>query len=183
MKKSKQNKKKGKENIKESPNNSDNSDEEGEIKNLNFNGNYYIFATTNKKKIVSIPKSSKESGTQLEIDNFTKGGSKQFEIKPIEDEEGMFSIKSCLSGLYLKVNEGFKLDEVIQESEEFVDSKEYKWQFEKVEDDDKCVYIKSAMSEGQDFYVLIEGEEAKLHSKLVLGDFDPEQKFMICRKV
>jgi hypothetical protein len=74
---------------------------ENEEININLiKGNYYIFAKTNKKKSITVPKSSKEKGIQLEIDNFTKGNSRQFEIEQIEN--GMFRIKSVISGLYLK---------------------------------------------------------------------------------
>ena len=55
-------------------NNSNNSDE-NEAENINIKllkGNYFIFAKTNKKKLISVPKSSKQPGIQLEIDNFTK---------------------------------------------------------------------------------------------------------------
>ena len=69
----------------ENDNNSD-EDEEGEEANIKFlKGSYFIFAKTNKKKLISVPKSSKQPGVQLEIDNFTKGSSRQFEIEPIED--------------------------------------------------------------------------------------------------
>ena len=109
--------------------NGNNSNEEEEDINIKLlKGNYFIFATTNKKKLISVPKSSKQPGIQLEIDNFTKGSSKQFEIEPIED--GMFRIKSVISGLYLKIKEGFKKDEVVQD-ELIEDSNEFKWIFEK----------------------------------------------------
>lgn len=175
MKKKKQNSKK-QESDEEIDNNSENSDNENNKKS--YKGNYYIFATTNKKKLISVPKSSKQPDTQLEIDNFTKGGSKQFEIQPTEDN--YYTIKSCLSDLYLKIKEGFKHDEVVQD--EYEDSEVFKWLIQDVEGDDKCVYIKSAISE-QDLYMQIEDGEAKLHAKIIAGEFDEEQKFMLCRKV
>ena len=83
----------------DSENNSSNSNSENEAEDINIKlikGNYFIFAKTNKKKLISVPKSSKQPGIQLEIDNFTKGSSKQFEIEPIE-EDRMFRIKSVIS--------------------------------------------------------------------------------------
>ena len=80
------------------------------------------FAKTNKKKLIAVPKSSKQPGVQLEIDNFTKGATRQFEFEPLDD--GMFRIKSVISGLYWKIKEGFKKDEVIQDE----DSDEFKKQ-------------------------------------------------------
>ena len=163
--------------------NGNNSNEEEEDINIKLlKGNYFIFATTNKKKLISVPKSSKQPGIQLEIDNFTKGSSKQFEIEPIED--GMFRIKSVISGLYLKIKEGFKKDEVVQD-ELIEDSNEFKWIFEKKDDDKKCVYIKSAFGgpESEDFYMIIDGDEPKPHAKMVIGPYDPDQKYMLCRKV
>ncbi len=92
-KKSKYNKKnKNKEEIEEDNNNLSNEkseeDEEDGIEDINIKllkGNYFIFAKTNKKKSITVPKSSKERGIQLEIDNFTKGNSRQFEIQQIEN--------------------------------------------------------------------------------------------------
>ena len=167
----------------ENDNNSDEDEEKGGEVNIKFlKGNYFIFAKTNKKKLISVPKSSKQPGVQLEIDNFTKGGSRQFEIEPIED--GMFRIKSVISGLYWKIKEGFKKDEVIQDELD-EDSNEFKWIFEKKEDDDKCLYIKSAVGgkDSEDFYILIDGYVPKPHAKIVIGPYEPSQKFMLCRKV
>ena len=166
-------------------NNSNNSDE-NEAENINIKllrGNYFIFAKTNKKKLISVPKSSKQPGVQLEIDNFTKGSSRQFEIEPIEDE-GMFRIKSVISGLYWKIKEGFKQDEVIQDELD-KESDEFKWIFETKDDDNKCLYIKSAVGgkESEDFYVVIDGYVPKPHAKIVIGSYEPNQKFMLCRKV
>ena len=166
-------------------NNSNNSDE-NEAEDINIKllkGNYFIFAKTNKKKLISVPKSSKQPGIQLEIDNFTKGSSRQFEIEPIEDE-GMFRIKSVISGLYWKIKEGFKQDEVIQDELD-KESDEFKWIFETKDDDNKCLYIKSAVGgkESEDFYVVIDGYVPKPHAKIVIGPFEPSQKFMLCRKV
>ena len=163
-------------------NNSD-DDEEGEEINIKFlKGNYFIFAKTNKKKLISVPKSSKQPGVQLEIDNFTKGSSRQFEVEPIED--GMFRIKSVISGLYWKIKEGFKKDEVVQDELD-EDSNEFKWIFETKDDDNKCVYIKSAVGgkDSEDFYILIDGYVPKPHAKMVIGPFEPSQKYMLCRKV
>ena len=170
----------------DSENNSSNSNSENEAEDINIKlikGNYFIFAKTNKKKLISVPKSSKQPGIQLEIDNFTKGSSKQFEIEPIE-EEGMFRIKSVISGLYWKIKEGFKQDEVIQDELD-EESDEFKWIFETKEDDNKCVYIKSAFGgkDSEDFYVIIDGYVPKPHAKNVVGPFEPSQKFMLCRKV
>ena len=167
-------------------NNSNNSDENEDAEDINIKlikGNYFIFAKTNKKKLISVPKSSKQSGIQLEIDNFTKGSSKQFEIEPIENE-GMFRIKSVISGLYWKIKEGFKQDEVIQD-ELNEESDEFKWIFETKDDDNKCLYIKSAVGgkESEDFYVVIDGYVPKPHAKIVIGPYEPSQKFMLCRKV
>ena len=144
--------------------------------------NYFIFAKTNKKKLISVPKSSKQPGVQLEIDNFTKGGSRQFEIEPIED--GMFRIKSVISGLYWKIKEGFKQDEVIQDELD-EESDEFKWIFETKDDDNKCLYIKSAFGgkDSEEFYVIIDGYVPKPHAKIVIGPYEPSQKFMLCRKV
>ena len=167
----------------DSNNNSENSsDNEEEINVKYLKGKYYIFAKENKKKVVTIPKSSKSPGTQLEIDNFTKGGSKQFEIEPLEN--GMYAIKSCISGLYLKIKEGFKVDEVVQD--EFDEnSNEFKWIFETKEENQKGVYIKSAVGgeDCEDFYMIVEGYEPKSHAKIVIGPFDETQKFLLCRKV
>ena len=167
-------------------NNSNNSDENEDAEDINIKlikGNYFIFAKTNKKKLISVPKSSKQSGIQLEIDNFTKGSSKQFEIEPIENE-GMFRIKSVISGLYWKIKEGFKQDEVIQDELD-EESDEFKWIFETKDDDNKCLYIKSAVGgkESEDFYVIIDGYVPKPHAKIVIGPYEPSQKFMLCRKV
>ena len=167
-------------------NNSNNSDENEDAEDINIKlikGNYFIFAKTNKKKLISVPKSSKQSGIQLEIDNFTKGSSKQFEIEPIENE-GMFRIKSVISGLYWKIKEGFKQDEVIQDELD-EESDEFKWIFETKDDDNKCLYIKSAVGgkESEDFYVVIDGYVPKPHAKIVIGPYEPSQKFMLCRKV
>ena len=166
----------------ENDNNSD-EDEEGEEINIKFlKGNYFIFAKTNKKKLISVPKSSKQPGVQLEIDNFTKGSSRQFEVEPIED--GMFRIKSVISGLYWKIKEGFKKDEVVQDELD-EESNEFKWIFEMKDDDKKCVYIKSAVggADCEDFYMIIDGYVPKPHAKIVIGPFEPSQKFMLCRKV
>ena len=80
----KKNNKKKEESEEEENNNSSNEkseeEEENENEEININlikGNYYIFAKTNKKKSITVPKSSKEKGIQLEIDNFTKGNSRQ----------------------------------------------------------------------------------------------------------
>ena len=167
-------------------NNSSNNSEENDEEDINIKlikGNYFIFAKTNKKKLISVPKSSKQPGAQLEIDNYTKGGSRQFEIEPIE-EEGMFRIKSVISGLYWKIKEGFKKDEVVQDELD-EESNEFKWIFEKKEDDDKCIYIKSAVGgqDSEDFYILIDGYVPKPHAKMIIGPFEPSQKFMFCRKV
>ncbi len=167
----------------ENENNSDEDDEEKEEVNIKLlKGNYFIFAKTNKKKLISVPKSSKQPGVQLEIDNFTKGGSRQFEIEPIEN--GMFRIKSVISGLYWKIKEGFKKDEVVQDELD-EDSDEFKWIFEMKDEDKKCVYIKSAVGgEGsEDFYMIIDGYVPKPHAKIVIGPFEPSQKYMLCRKV
>ena len=170
----------------DSDNNNSNSDDENEAEDINIKlikGNYFIFAKTNKKKLISVPKSSKQPGVQLEIDNFTKGSSRQFEIEPIE-EEGMFRIKSVISGLYLKIKEGFKQDEVIQDELD-EESDEFKWIFETKDDDNKCLYIKSAFGgkDSEDFYVIIDGYVPKPHAKIVIGPYEPSQKFMLCRKV
>ena len=170
----------------DSNSNSSNSDNENEAEDINIKsikGNYFIFAKTNKKKLISVPKSSKQPGVQLEIDNFTKGSSRQFEIEQIE-EENMFRIKSVISGLYWKIKEGFKQDEVIQDELD-EESDEFKWIFETKEDDNKCIYIKSAVGgrESEDFYIIIDGFVPKPHSKIVIGPYEPSQKFMLCRKV
>ena len=170
----------------DSDNNNSNSDDENEAEDINIKlikGNYFIFAKTNKKKLISVPKSSKQPGVQLEIDNFTKGSSRQFEIEPIE-EEGMFRIKSVISGLYWKIKEGFKQDEVIQDELD-EESVEFKWIFETKDDDNKCLYIKSAFGgkDSEDFYVIIDGYVPKPHAKIVIGPYEPSQKFMLCRKV
>ena len=171
----------------ENSNNSDNDErEEGEEEDINIKlikGNYFIFAKTNKKKLISVPKSSKQPGVQLEIDNFTKGGSRQFEIEPIEGE-GMFRIKSVISGLYWKIKEGFKQDEVIQDELD-EESDEFKWIFETKDDDNKCIYIKSAVGgkDSEDFYIVIDGYVPKPHAKIVIGPYEPSQKFMLSRKV
>ena len=170
----------------DSNSNSSNSDNENEAEDINIKsikGNYFIFAKTNKKKLISVPKSSKQPGVQLEIDNFTKGSSRQFEIEPIE-EENMFRIKSVISGLYWKIKEGFKQDEVIQDELD-EESDEFKWIFETKEDDNKCIYIKSAVGgrESEDFYIIIDGYVSKPHAKIVIGPYEPSQKFMLCRKV
>ena len=167
-------------------NSDNNSDSENDAEDINIKlikGNYFIFAKTNKKKLISVPKSSKQPGVQLEIDNFTKGSSRQFEIEPIE-EEGMFRIKSVISGLYWKIKEGFKQDEVIQDELD-EDSDEFKWIFEIKEDDNKCIYIKSAVGgkDSEDFYIIIDGYVPKPHAKIVIGPYEPSQKFMLCRKV
>ena len=169
-----------------SENNSSNNDSENDAEDINIKlikGNYFIFAKTNKKKLISVPKSSKQPGVQLEIDNFTKGSSRQFEIEPIE-EENMFRIKSVISGLYWKIKEGFKQDEVIQD-ELNEESDEFKWIFETKEDDNKCIYIKSAVGgkDSEDFYIIIDGYIPKPHAKIVIGPYEPSQKFMLCRKV
>ena len=169
-----------------SENNSSNNDSENDAEDINIKlikGNYFIFAKTNKKKLISVPKSSKQAGIQLEIDNFTKGSSRQFEIEPIE-EENMFRIKSVISGLYWKIKEGFKQDEVIQD-ELNEESDEFKWIFETKEDDNKCIYIKSAVGgkDSEDFYINIDGYVPKPHAKIVIGSYEPSQKFMLCRKV
>ena len=166
--------------------NNSNSVGENEAEDINIKlikGNYFIFAKTNKKKLISVPKSSKQPGVQLEIDNFTKGSSRQFEIEPIE-EEGMFRIKSVISGLYWKIKEGFKQDEVIQDELD-EESDEFKWIFETKDDDNKCLYIKSAFggNDSEDFYVIIDGYVPKPHAKIVIGPYEPSQKFMLCRKV
>ena len=189
--KSKYNKKnnKKKEEIEEENNNSSNEkneeDEEDEIEEINIKllkGIYYIFAKTNKKKSITVPKSSKERDIQLEIDNFTKGNSRQFEIEQIEN--GMFRIKSVISGLYLKIKEGFKNDEVVQDELD-EENNEFNWIFEIKDDDKKCVYIKSAVGgiESEDFYMIIDGYVPKSHSKIIIGNFEPSQKFMLVRKV
>ena len=170
----------------DSDNNNSNSDDENEAEDINIKlikGNYFIFAKTNKKKLISVPKSSKQPGVQLEIDNFTKGSSRQFEIEPIE-EEGMFRIKSVISGLYWKIKEGFKQDEVIQDELD-EESDEFKWIFETKDDDNKCLYIKSAFGgkDSEDFYAIIDGYVPKPHAKIVIGPYEPSQKFMLCRKV
>ena len=170
----------------DSDNNNSNSDDENEAEDINIKlikGNYFIFAKTNKKKLISVPKSSKQPGAQLEIDNYTKGGSRQFEIEPIE-EEGMFRIKSVISGLYWKIKEGFKQDEVIQDELD-EESNEFKWIIETKEDDNKCVYIKSAVGgkDCEDFYLIIDGYVPKPHAKIVIGPYEQSQKFMLCRKV
>ena len=171
----------------ENSNNSDNDEnEEGEEEDINIKlikGNYFIFAKTNKKKLISVPKSSKQPGVQLEIDNFTKGGSRQFEIEPIEGE-GMFRIKSVISGLYWKIKEGFKQDEVIQDELD-EESDEFKWIFETKDDDNKCIYIKSAVGgkDSEDFYIVIDGYVPKPHAKIVIGPYEPSQKFMLSRTV
>ena len=169
-----------------SENNSSNNDSENDVEDINIKlikGNYFIFAKTNKKKLISVPKSSKQAGIQLEIDNFTKGSSRQFEIEPIE-EENMFRIKSVISGLYWKIKEGFKQDEVIQDELD-EESDEFKWIFETKEDDNKCIYIKSAVGgkDSEDFYINIDGYVPKPHAKIVIGAYEPSQKFMLCRKV
>ena len=169
-----------------SENNSSNNDSENDAEDINIKlikGNYFIFAKTNKKKLISVPKSSKQAGIQLEIDNFTKGSSRQFEIEPIE-EENMFRIKSVISGLYWKIKEGFKQDEVIQDELD-EESDEFKWIFETKEDDNKCIYIKSAFGgkDSEDFYINIDGYVPKPHAKIVIGSYEPSQKFMLCRKV
>ena len=166
--------------------NNSNSVGENEAEDINIKlikGNYFIFAKTNKKKLISVPKSSKQPGVQLEIDNFTKGSSRQFEIEPIE-EEGMFRIKSVISGLYWKIKEGFKQDEVIQDELD-EESDEFKWIFETKDDDNKCLYIKSAFGgkDSEDFYVIIDGYVPKPHAKIVIGPYEPSQKFMLCRKL
>ena len=170
----------------DSDNNNSNESDENEVEDINIKlikGNYFIFAKTNKKKLISVPKSSKQPGVQLEIDNFTKGSSRQFEIEPIEDE-GMFRIKSVISGLYWKIKEGFKQDEVIQDELD-EESDEFKWIFETKDDDNKCLYIKSAFGgkDSEDFYVIIDGYVPKPHAKIVIGPYEPSQKFMLCRKV
>ena len=169
-----------------SDSNNSNSNDENEAEDINLKsirGNYFIFAKTNKKKLISVPKSSKQPGVQLEIDNFTKGGSKQFEIEPIENE-GMFRIKSVISGLYWKIKEGFKQDEVVQDELD-EESEEFKWIFETKDDDNKCLYIKSAVGgkDSEDFYIIIDGYVPKPHSKIVIGPYEPSQKFMLCRKI
>ena len=185
----KKNNKKKEESEEEENNNSSNekSEEEEEIENeeININlikGNYYIFAKTNKKKSITVPKSSKEKGIQLEIDNFTKGNSRQFEIEQIEN--GMFRIKSVISGLYLKIKEGFKNDEVVQDELD-EDNNEFNWIFEKKDDDKKCIYIKSAVGgfDSEDFYMIIDGYVPKSHAKIIIGNFEPTQKFILIRKV
>ena len=165
--------------------NENNSDEEEETEDVNIKllkGNYFIFAKTNKKKLITVPKSSKQPGVQLEIDNFTKGATRQFEIEPLDD--GMFRIKSVISGLYWKIKEGFKKDEVIQDELD-EESDEFKWIFEMKDDDTKCIYIKSAVGgkDSEDFYIQIDGYVPKPHAKLLIGPFEPSQKYMLCKKV
>ena len=153
------------------------SSEEGEKEcNKITNGNYFIFATANKKKLLSIPKSSKEPGAQIEVDNFTNSVSKQFQFELIEDD--IYYIKSCLSGLFLKAKEGFKNDVVTQEN--FSENEEYRWKIEPF--DENYYYIRSMANDGE-LYMQIENGEAKVHAKIVLSEFDNEQKFMICKKV
>ena len=166
----KKNNKKKEESEEEENNNSSNEnseEEENENEEININlikGNYYIFAKTNKEKSITVPKSSKEKGIQLEIDNFTKGNSRQFEIEQIEN--GMFRIKSIISGLYLKIKEGFKNDEVVQDELD-EDNNEFNWIFEKKDDDKKCVYIKSGVGgfDSEDFYMIIDCYVPKFHDK------------------
>ena len=54
-----------------------------------------------------------------------------------------------------------------------------------MDDDNKCLYIKSAVGgkESEDFYVVIDGYVPKPHAKIVIGPFEPSQKFILCRKV
>ena len=169
-------------NSSENENNSDEEEENEEVNIKLLKGNYFIFAKTNKKKLITVPKSSKQPGVQLEIDNFTKGATRQFELEPLED--GMFRIKSVISGLYWKIKEGFKKDEVIQDELD-EESNEFKWILEKKDDDTKCVFIKSAVGgkDSEDFYVIIDGYVPKPHAKIVIGPFEPSQKFMLCRKI
>ena len=154
-----------------------------EINNIKLiKGNYFIFAKTNKKKLITVPKSSKLPNVQLEIDNFTKGNSRQFEIQQIENN--MFRIKSIISGLYIKIKEGFKHDEVVQD--ELDESNiEFNWIFEIKDNEKNCFYIKSAVGgfDSQDFYMIIDGYVPKPHSKIIIGNFEPSQSFMLCRKV
>ena len=94
----------------------------------------------------------------------------------------MFRIKSVISGLYLKIKEGFKNDEVVQDELD-EENNEFNWIFEINDDDKKCVYIKSAIGgiESQDFYMIIDGYVPKSHSKIIIGNFKPSQKLV--RKV
>ena len=96
----------------------------------------------------------------------------------------MFRIKSVISGLYWKIKEGFKQDEVIQDELD-EESNEFKWIIETKEDDNKCVYIKSAVGgkDCEDFYLIIDGYVPKPHAKIVIGPYEQSQKFMLCRKV
>ena len=96
----------------------------------------------------------------------------------------MFRVKSVISGLYWKIKEGFKQDEVIQDELD-EESDEFKWIFETKEDDNKCIYIKSAVGgkDSEDFYINIDGYVPKPHAKIVIGSYEPSQKFMLCRKV
>ena len=86
--------------------------------------------------------------------------------------------------LYWKIKEGFKQDEVIQDELD-EESDEFKWIFETKDDDNKCLYIKSAFGgkDSEDFYVIIDGYVPKPHAKIVIGPYEPSQKFMLCRKV
>ena len=96
----------------------------------------------------------------------------------------MFRIKSVISGLYWKIKEGFKQDEVVQDELD-EESEEFKWIFETKDDDTKCLYIKSAVGgkDSEDFYIIIDGYVPKPHSKIVIGPYEPSQKFMLCRKI
>ena len=57
--------------------------------------------------------------------------------------------------------------------------------FEKKDDDKKCIYIKSAVGgfHSEDFYMIIDGYVPKSHAKIIIGNFEPSQKFMLVRKV
>ena len=131
---------------------------------------------------ITVPKSSKLPNVQLEIDNFTKGNSRQFEIEQIENN--MFRIKSIISGLYIKIKEGFKHDEVVQDELD-ENNIEFNWIFEIKDNEKNCFYIKSAVGgfDSQDFYMIIDGYVPKPHSKIIIGNFEPSQSFMLCRKV
>ena len=83
-----------------------------------------------------------------------------------------------------KIKEGYKQDEVIQDELD-EESNEFKWIIETKEDDNKCVYIKSAVGgkDCEDFYLIIDGYVPKPHAKIVIGPYEQSQKFMLCRKV
>ena len=96
----------------------------------------------------------------------------------------MFRIKSVISGLYLKIKEGFKNDEVVQDELD-ENNIEFNWIFEIKDNEKNCFYIKSAVGgfDSQDFYMIIDGYVPKPHSKIIIGNFEPTQKFMLVRKV